>query len=725
MNNRGYFHPRDIRPAVRRCFTIALIMSVVCPRAFAVEVKEPITVHGDKVEYFQEKKMVLASDNIVITYGDVTMTCDKITVYLDTKEAIAEGNVKITQKGAYFTGDKINYNFEKRTAQVINGYVNAKPFYGKAKKMGKASDTQFMLENGYATTCELEKPHYRIQAEEVKIYLDDKVVARNIFFYVGKIPLLYLPYYIQPLKERSAHFTVLAGKEKNWGYYALSSLRYYFSEICKGRFRLDYRTKKGLAEGVDNYFTTKTLGNGSAKFYFAHENDAAAYSPSGEVKSRWRTQVRHRWDITDDTVSIFEFNQLSDPDVIKDYFYKEFEEEGAPDTYLSVTTTKSDYTANFLVRKRVDRFFTVVERLPEFKIDIRNYRIGTSPIYYKAEASGTFLNQTFAKNIQDQKDIGVARVDTYNQLAYASKVLGFLSATPYAGTRQTFYSRTRWGDTNLIRGIFQTGVDMSTKFYRIYDVESKPYGIEIHGLRHIITPTANYYYTYKPTIVPDNLYQFDEIDAFDKANGVKLALENKLQTKRPRGIDGASESVDLATLIVSSDYMFRLKKNNASFKSQKFKTVDLQLELNPYPWMFALWKSTINTKDALIESSSVDITASGGDAWSLGFGHRYEFVRSEKSSLITYDASYRISPKWKVRGYGRFEIDKGKVQEQEYTIYRDLHCWLVELTYNIKEGMRNQSIFFVMRLKAFPEVPIGFRQSYNRPQPGRLSEGGS
>ena len=77
-------------------------------------------------------------------------------------------------------------------------------------------------------------------------------------------------------------------------------------------------------------------------------------------------------------------------------------------------------------------------------------------------------------------------------------------------------------------------------------------GLDIHRLRHIITPSANYYYTHQPTISPDNLNQYDSIDAVDTENGVKLAIENKLQTKRPIGEGGALTSVDLATFIVSS-----------------------------------------------------------------------------------------------------------------------------------------------------------------------------
>lgn len=693
-----------------------------------LKAKEPIVVNGDKVEYFHEKKQVVGSGNISITYKDVVMTCDRITVYLDTRDAIAEGNVRINQKDAYFTGEKINYNFDTRVGRAINGYANYKPFYGKAQEIDKLSDKQINLERGYITTCDLEKPHYRVQSRELKIYLDDKVIAKHILFFIGNVPVMYFPYYVQPLDEKKTHFTVIPGEDTGWGYYALTSYRYYLNDDNRGDLLLDYRTKKGLGAGVNHYYTVPQLGKGSFKFYYTHENDALAYEPSGDIQSRHRFQVRHEWEMGEntDTLAVVEFNQLSDKYVIKDYFYNEYEELGdTPSSYISVTTQKQDYSARLLLEKRFDPFFTVVEHLPAYQIDIPSYRLTKNlPIYYKASASGAYMNQTFDEKVATpQKDIGVIRFDTYNQLSYAAKIFRSLGITPYAGTQQTYYSRNKWGETNQIRGILNAGVDSSIKFYKTYDVESNFLGLDMHKLRHIITPTANYYYTHQPTISPDNLNQFDSIDALDAKNGVVLALENKLQTKRLQGEE--LKSVDLATLIVSSNYAFTLKEDNTAFKYQKFKSVDFQLEIVPYPWLYSLSKISINTKNCSVQTESIDVVADYRNKWSLGLGQRYESAETGKSNLLTLDGSYKINDKWKVRAYERFDAHKGSLEEQEYTVYRDLHCWLLEFTCNIKSTSDkiDYGFWVVMRLKAFPDTAIGFKRTYYRPRFGSTGGG--
>jgi LPS-assembly protein len=710
-------------------FFTCFLFAVSCPVSHAEETaftesavsKEPIVVNGDKVEYFHDTKEVVGSGNISINYRDVVLTCDKIKVYLDTREAIAEGDVKVSQKGAYFTGERMNYNFDTRKGKVLQGYLNARPFYGKAGSVEKIENKdQFNLDKGYVTTCDLQRPHYRLQARQVRIYLDDKIVAKHIAFMIGNTPVLYWPYYVQSLKDRKTHITVIPGQSKEWGYYGLMSYRYNINDNNRGDVLLDYRSKKGLAAGVNHYYTLPELGDGAFKVYYTRENNGWEFENTGLERLRYRYQWRHRWEVSEDTLAVAEFNKLSDRDVIKDYFYNEYEEMGFnPDNYISFLTQKRDYTTELLFRKNFNDFETVVERLPEYRIDIPNYRLFEKlPLYYKANASAVYLNQTFDRTITAQKDIAVARIDAYNQLSYSARLFKAWNITPYAGTEDTYYSRNRWGDTNLVRTVFRAGVDNSIKFYRIYDVETDYLGLDIHKLRHIITPTVGYFYTHQPTISPVNLHQFDAIDSVDTANGFALTLENRLQTKRKEG--DQMKSVDLATLLISTDYFFRLDKNNWNIKEDKLNDIRFELELVPYSWMYIVSKMTVSTKHSNVQTLNTDIVATGGENWSLAVGQRYENTPTGGANVFTMDGQYKINNKWRIRAYERLSIQKGYIEEQEYTLTRDLHCWVAELTYNLRDS--DQTLWFLIRVKAFPEYPIGLKRTYTRPRFGAVGD---
>ena len=86
---------------------------------------------------------------------------------------------------------------------------------------------------------------------------------------------------------------------------------------------------------------------------------------------------------------------------------------------------------------------------------------------------------------------------------------------------------------------------------------------------------------------------------------------------------------------------------------------------------------------------------------------------------MTTDFYYKINRLWQTRVYGRYESSLGHFQELQYTVYRDLHCWLLELTYNMEldddGSTRDRAFWFVFRLKAFPDQsPMQFSVGYDK-----------
>ncbi|MFH1791061.1 MAG: LptA/OstA family protein, partial [Candidatus Omnitrophota bacterium] len=667
-------------------------------------------------EYKQDKQIIVGTGNVSVTYGDVVLTCDTITVHTDTKLAVCDGNVRITQPGIVFTGERIEYNFETKTGKIMDGDVSAPPIYGHADEVDKVSEKEVVLNEGYITTCDLEKPHYRIRAKRIKFFINEKIVAESVFFYIGDVPVLYIPYYAQPLKDLRTKITVVPGYSDPWGYYLLGAYRYFYSEQCKGYLRLEYRTKRGLGEGVDYSFDAGYLGDGTARYYYTQENNILAMSPSGKVTDRYRFEYNHVIDFTDDTQGVIELNKVSDADMIKDYFFSELEDGWSSENYVSVRTNKENYSLELMASKRFDDFFTVTEKLPKIHLEVNNQRLWDTSFYYYNDMSFTNFNKRYA-DTDDMENEEAARFDTYNKLSYVTKLFGFLHATPYGAVRQTYYSRNKWGRENVMREIYEYGIDFSADFYKVMEVESKP--MDINRLRHVFSPTIGFHHRSAPSVSPDNLFQFDSIDAIDYENAITFNIENKLQTKRKFGEDW--RDVDVVRWIVSTEYPFRFKKGNLAFKGEgRFTDIRSVLEIKPFDWLFLKSDMTMYFKDYqlrdCIRTANTDIVCDINDKFNFGMGHIYENAPDSSMSQFTTQIGYKINKDWGVRIYERFDAYKKTWEEQEYTIFKDLHCWLAELTCNIRDGEFN--CWVVFRLKAFPQIPIGFNRTYRRPTPG-------
>jgi len=90
---------------------------------------------------------------------------------------------------------------------------------------------------------------------------------------------------------------------------------------------------------------------------------------------------------------------------------------------------------------------------------------------------------------------------------------------------------------------------------------------------------------------------------------------------------------------------------------------------------------------------------------------------------IIYDTIYyRLNENWGFRMSHHFEARDGTLEEQYYTIYRDLRSWTAALTFRVREqreGPTDFSVAVTFSLKAAPS----FKQGSDRNSPSLLLGG--
>jgi LPS-assembly protein len=630
--------------------------------AISQKIEEPITCNGDKVEYFPEKKVVVGTGNVEIHYKEMFLYADKVTIWMDEKKALAEGNVKLVKNGAIFHGDKLSYDFKKSKGKIINpSFEKYGPWYGKGLEAEEYEKGKILVKKGYITTCNFKKPHYRFQAKTIKIYLNDRVVARNVIFYVKDKPIFYIPYLSRSLKDKHMPFTIIPGKNDDWGWYVLTSWKYFLNENQQGKVRLDYRELKGFAHGIEHEFKTKK-GEGLFKYYYMEERNKKREEGTSFERQRYRVTTRYRYQ-PDLYTSIYgEYNELSDIDFLKDYFYEEeYEKDPQPPTYLSLIRRYPHFVLNFNLRKRTNRFFSVTEKLPEVGIDVPALRIKNSSFYYRA---AHYFDNLTNKNVNSGLDDDVWRFDSYNEISHVKKYFGFLNFTPYIGMRQSFYSKNIYGDEHKIRGIFYTGFDASTKFYKIFYPKDRFLFVKAEKARHVLMPIISYKYIAEPTILKEKLMQFDDTDSIERKSRLTLSLENLWQIKYSQ--DDELKTRDIARFIISGDYDFKIEGGS------RWTQATMDLEYYPFDWLRFDSDATYDSPSGHFETANFDVSINK-KRWQLGLGHRYE---RDTASQLTTEFTYKINKKWKFRTYQRIEFENNSFERQEFTLYRDLHCWL-------------------------------------------------
>ncbi len=714
-------------------FILALSFILSAKLIFAEEAKESsIIINGDNVEYSTDNKEVVATGNIEVTYKGSKLTCNRLKVNMLTKEGLAEGNARLEDKKGVVTGDRIVYNFADKTGVIYNADFRANPYFGKAKKMEKVSDAEFTAKGGYFTTCSMDHPHYRFAAKKINMFPGDKMQAQKATLYLGAVPLLYLPRFNYSMKEPIMHVQVEPGKSKDWGLYMLSIWRMNLTEHASGRGFLDYRSKLGWAEGYGLNYTDSGFGKGDFKFYYTKEKQQFKKFISGESLNytRYFLRWRHKWDIdprtnfTTELVKITDMRRKKDAthQFLKDYFFREYEKDSEPLSYGLFHHSFNYSSLDILYQMRTNHWFDQIEKKPEINYSLPSLQLGQTPFYFENTSQmGTYNKK--GSGLDD--DLTDTRIDTKNTLSQPMKV-AFIQFRPFVSSRQTFYDKGANGRDEIVRTIFYSGADMSTKFFRVFDVKSNFLKLDINGLRHVITPTIGYLYTHTPTIPGINIKQIDSVDSINRGNTASLSLSNKLQTKRN------GQSIDFVDFLITTDYIIDPKTGDNAFLTNTGKKLTGQLDdvlfklkIIPYSWVHFESDATYEHSDHdnvnynRFSLVNYDLSFDLGKERTFTVGQRYE---RKGLNEVTLGYDWRISPKWKFSLYSRFNykksatIDRGW-REQQFTVTRDLHCWELEMSLD-KIKNSGSSIYFTFRLKAFPENEFGFDQTTGRKKSG-------
>ena len=88
-------------------------------------------------------------------------------------------------------------------------------------------------------------PDFRLQARRMRVYEGDRVIMRDVVFYVGQVPIFYWPYVYQSLDD-SFNFLVSPSFISSWGPSLLGHVTFPITDKIKETVRLDLR---GQIEG--------------------------------------------------------------------------------------------------------------------------------------------------------------------------------------------------------------------------------------------------------------------------------------------------------------------------------------------------------------------------------------------------------------------------------------------------------------------------------------------
>ncbi|MDD5226565.1 MAG: LptA/OstA family protein, partial [Candidatus Omnitrophica bacterium] len=695
---------------------------------------------ADSLEYSKDSGKMIARGNAVITYQGTRILADYAEVETDAKKAYARGHVMIFKDDKpRLQGEEIYYDFGNHTGSFPNARVMNDPWYARGEDIQQVREGVSKVRSGSVTTCNLDKPHYEIRCKKATLYANEKLIMYNATLYVLGKPVFWFPWMDVPLNWPNIPVQAKAGYNTDYGAYLELVKGVTINKYLWGKVHIDWRSKKGFGAGWDQFYDFGKYAKGSLQLYLTQDKQAPTPGlgdpyATREDRKRGRITWRHRTDINENTNVILRYNRLADNYFLQDFFEEEFHSETQPHSFVTGTHNTERYGAMIHLEKKMNSFETLVERMPEVRLDWKNQPFYKELVFNESRVQFDSLNLISnpsgdSSTFNSQKAI---RTDGYSRW-YMPLKWNEIKLMPFVGYRGTEYSHQLNSSDARYRNAFEYGADLRTHFYRLYDVSFDKIGIEVNQLRHILEPSVTFKGT-NSTVTNQNLIHFDTVDVLDDGSEVVVGLANRLQTKRV--LDGKTQRVDIVSL--NTFVHFETSQRNSSVQNSTVTNLDNELTLRPYEWLQFRSRIEYDFEQKYLKFANNDMQIRKGPLKFI-FGQRYEHAhydwytaqQLQDSEQFTFEARYKINHLWEVGGYTRWDTsnrtssDGAKMQEWQISAIRDLHDFTFEFGYDVENSLIKKNakkLFFVLRMKNVPFAQVGSGGSHTEFSEPRIGE---
>jgi len=712
--------------------------------------KAPIEITSTG-ETTYENGLATARDNVAIHIGNTDIYADYAQYNSTTKDVELRGHVRIYRDVSVYIAENGIYNTETKKIKALNARTESQPYFLTGGHVTSISENGYLIKDGTFTTHDSPKNDFHLRARTIRVYENDRVIFQYVTAYVGKVPVFWWPYLYQSLNEAFS-FSISPAYLSSWGPSLLTQVTFPITEDIRGRFRLDYRGRRGVAVGLDSTMDYFNDSQARLKTYYLQDQNPNLNEtniPRKDVPTgRYRVSLADTTNFTDDIYGIANLTKLSDQYVMQDFFQGEFRLDPNPDNVLAVTKTDPFYTLTAIERFQANQFFTTTERQPEVVLDIKRHGLFGGPIFYEGETGFANLRLQFPQGLGFE-NYGTDRLDTFHQLTFPNTYFGWLSIVPRVGYRGTYYGKT-WdlGSTTFIppsnplvpnfilppptlanpvkfdgdtfRSVFDTGAEASFKISRTWEnVQSRAVGLD--GLMHVIQPFTNFSYVKEDGPNPTSILaldrfqpstqlpaidfpQFTTIDTIDDWTIWRVGVRNKLETRRD---DKTITWFELDTYV---DVNFTNPFDRTDY-SNLFNNIRFQ----PLPWVSFSINSQLPAFDQGFTEVDTVANVQPMANLQLTVAHRYLNGNPffQDSSLFVVGGYYRIDDNWGVAVQEQYEGATGILEQQRYSIYRDLSSWVASFGGIIRDnnGSKEYGVLFTITLKAFPK--FGFDLNFD------------
>jgi LPS-assembly protein len=247
-------------------FIIAVVVFfLLAPLVFA---SNEVDISADELEYDELGGRVIAQGHAILNWDNKKVFADYVEFLINKKSMTASGNVTVEENGDVIRSESIVYNYDDETGEIKETFVSSSNLlYVRSKSIDRLGKDTFSLKRVTFSNCDLDEPHSYFKSNRGKLVLNRRITIYNAVFYIGKIPVFYLPFVTKSLKGGRGfgsrlRLVVEPGYTGTGGFSVKTTVSCALSENSVVKVKYDYFEKRGEGYGGEfNYVTNGGILN--------------------------------------------------------------------------------------------------------------------------------------------------------------------------------------------------------------------------------------------------------------------------------------------------------------------------------------------------------------------------------------------------------------------------------------------------------------------------------
>ncbi len=594
----------------RFSFLITVIFTCLSVSSFPAsgilpETETDASIQADSYDFDEASGVASASGDVRLEYGGLILLADVLSYNPEKGEIRAKGNVALKTVEERVTEEEdFHWQTEELWGNLHDGHFHSVSYslrHGEVYLRGPwaeyTPDESFRLHSAQLSTCEhllddTKTTHFLVQTRETSYSRPERRFRMiHSILKIGPLPIFYWPLISWHRDWDMEDISLQAGHKSDWGAFLIASRRWRLTDNITATLGAEYRTKRGLALALGSRITGDNY-NSDILLYGMRDQSPPETEPGfnrrfRSEEDRYRMRFSHLHNLYEGWTLRLQADKLSDIDMLEEWFESEFDERPQPRSFADLRYQGEVYDFSILARPRINDFYTVVERMPELRLEFPRQPLFDTPFYYQSDSSLARLRMRWrdfdrpprlaaeTEDAQEFVDPGLVDPDDYNawrldslHMLYHPFDLGNATQlTPRLGLRLTHYSRSSRTplDTDDLAALYEAdnpdrtrvvpeeldepvlnydsaggnvtrmageiGMELSRKYQRAWPDTRFP-RLNGRGARLITRPYTDYTYIPDPTEDRENLYHFDRVDRIVKQNFIRMGVENRLLTRR-------------------------------------------------------------------------------------------------------------------------------------------------------------------------------------------------